>query len=87
MFNEYVITVNLPLLMLMYRGIRHYCAVYYMCTERTIERDIDLCPESDHQYDSVIMFLASALHSCFHGCDSGRTAMKGSVGTHLSEGH
>lgn len=25
--------------------------------------DTDLCPDSDHQYDSVIIFLPSAIHS------------------------
>lgn len=49
--------------MLMYRGIRHYCAAYYMYTKRTMEHETDLCPDSDQQCDSVIISLLSALHS------------------------
>lgn len=48
--------------MLMCRGIRHYCAVYYTYTKRTMGHDTDLCPDSDHRYDSAIIFLPCALY-------------------------
>lgn len=49
--------------MLMYRGIRHYCAVYYMYTKKTMGHNTDSCPDSDQLYERVIIFLSSALHS------------------------
>lgn len=47
--------------------------------------DTDLCPDSDHQYDTVIIFLSSALHSVSMAVI--QAGQKGSVGIHLSEGH
>lgn len=47
--------------------------------------DTDLCPDSDHQYDTVTIFLPPALHSVSMAVI--QAGQKGSVGIHLSEGH